>query len=185
MKTHNKTITLFFLSVAFIFPMRVVAEDAHLSDSFPIGSRLAQKEVQQLLELHNKYRADVGVGPVSWSENIALFAQQWADHLASKRCSMEHRPRSGTWKQEYGENLFIGTAGHYTVSDAVMAWENEKKDYRGDVITATNYAATGHYTQIVWRNTAQIGCASVVCNDNIILVCNYYPPGNFLGQKPF
>lgn len=156
-----------------------------LNDSFAIGSRLTPQQVQQLLVLHNTYRADVGVGPVVWSEKIAIYAQQWADHLASTHCSMEHRPRSGTWTQEYGENLFMGTAGYYDVSDAVTAWDSEKKDHHGDIITAANYSATGHYTQIVWRNTRQIGCASAVCNDNIIIVCNYDPQGNFLGQKPF
>ncbi|MBC8317543.1 MAG: hypothetical protein H8E41_06520 [Desulfobulbaceae bacterium] len=185
MKTRNKTIILFPLVAALISPIHVIAEDSAQSSSFSAGSRLEQHEAQQALMLHNQYRADVGVGPVAWSDKIALYAQEWADNLAATQCSMEHRPRSGKWKQEYGENLFMGTAGYYGISDAVTAWESEKKDYQGDVITAANYAATGHYTQIVWQNTRQIGCATALCNNNIIIVCNYDPPGNFLGQKPF
>jgi len=73
----------------------------------PIGSRLTAEEMGKLLTLHNKARADVGVGPLAWSKNLAVYAQSWADHLASTSCRMEHRPRSGQWKQKHGENLLI------------------------------------------------------------------------------
>ena len=64
------------------------------------NSRLKAEEVQTLLDMHNQVRADVGVKPVVWSEKLALYAQEWADHLASTQCQMEHRPRSGKWKQQ-------------------------------------------------------------------------------------
>jgi uncharacterized protein YkwD len=89
----------------------------------PIGSRLTAEEMRKLLSLHNKARGCVGVGPLIWSKNMALYAQSWADHLASTGCTLEHRPYSGRWKQEHGENLFIGTVGYYGAADAVRAWE--------------------------------------------------------------
>ena len=151
----------------------------------PIGSRLTAEEMGKLITLHNKARADVGVKPLAWSKNLAVYAQSWADHLASTSCRMEHRPRSGQWKQEHGENLLIGTVGHHGVVDAVRAWEGEKSMYCGGALNSSNWYPSGHYTQMVWKNTRQIGCAKVVCRGNVIVVCNYDPPGNVLGQKPY
>ena len=150
----------------------------------PVGSRLTAQEVRQVLTAHNKIRAEVDVGPLAWSEKLAIYAQEWADHLASTSRRMEHRPRSGTWKQEHGENLFMGTAGYYGVADAVSTWGREKSAYHGKPIDMSTLYTYGHYTQLVWKNTKKIGCAKVECGGNVIIVCNYDPPGNVLGQKP-
>ena len=159
--------------------------DTTIIDRSSIGSNLSLEEVQQLLRLHNKVRGDVGVGPVTWSKKLAIYAQEWANHLASTNCKLKHRPNSGKWKQEYGENLFMGAGGYYGVADAVKAWESEKKYYRGQTLNPSNWYDSGHYTQMVWKNSKEIGCAKVECNGNIIVVCNYDPPGNILGQKPY
>jgi pathogenesis-related protein 1 len=151
----------------------------------PTGSRLTAEEMGKLITLHNKARADVGAGPLVWSKNLAVYAQSWADHLASTSCSMEHRPRSGRWKQEHGENLLIGKVGYHGVVDAVRAWESEKSVYHGAALNSSNWYPSGHYTQMVWKNTRHIGCAQAECRGNVIVVCNYDPPGNILGQKPY
>ena len=149
-----------------------------------VSSRLTAHEVRLLLKAHNTVRAGVGAPELVWSDKLALYAQEWAEHLASTRRRMEHRPHSGKWKQEHGENLFMGTAGYYGVSDAVAAWEREKSAYRGEAIDMSNFYSYGHYTQLIWRNTRSIGCAKVECEGNVIVVCNYDPPGNILGQRP-
>lgn len=156
-----------------------------IRSSMSIGSTLTVQEVQQLIRLHNKARANVGVSPVVWSRKLAIYAQKWADNLASIDCDLIHRPRSGKWKQDYGENLFMGTSSYYGVADAVRSWESEKIYYHGENLNSSNYHDSGHYTQIVWKNTEQIGCAKAECNGNLIVVCNYNPPGNVLGQKPY
>ncbi len=151
----------------------------------PVGSRLSPQEVRQVLTSHNEARAKVGLGPLLWSDRLATYAQEWANHLASTSRRMEHRPHSGEWKQEHGENLFMGTAGYYGVADAVAMWERERSVYDGGPICESNVHACGHYTQLVLRTTKRVGCAKVQCAGNVIVVCNYDPPGNFLGQKPY
>jgi pathogenesis-related protein 1 len=150
-----------------------------------LGSRLTTTEVRQVLTAHNRARTGVGANPLVWSEELALYAQEWADHLASTSRRIEHRPRSGEWKQEHGENLFMGTAGHYGVADAVAAWNVEKSAYHGKPIEMSTLSAHGHYTQLVWKSTKRVGCAKVECGGNVIIVCNYDPPGNILGQRPY
>jgi pathogenesis-related protein 1 len=164
-------------------PKGSVSEAAEMKGG-SVGSRLTAAEVRQALAAHNKARLEVGATPLAWSKELAIYAQEWADYLASTSRRMEHRPRSGKWKQEYGENIFMGPAGHYGLTDAVAMWHGEKSAYHGQPIDMSTLYAYGHYTQLVWKNTKRVGCAKAACGSNEIMVCNYDPPGNILGQIP-
>ena len=144
------------------------------------GSKMSGKDIQAITAYHDKVRADVGVGPIKWSPALAAYAQEWADHLAATDCRMVHHTEG-----KYGENLFQGTAGHFTAVDAAKAWEAEKKDYHGGVLTQSNWHPAGHYTQMVWRDTNALGCGEAICNKTLIVSCNYDPPGNYLGRRPY
>lgn len=143
-------------------------------------TRMKAADQRALLQHHNKVRADVRLGPLRWDDGLAAFAQQWADHLATTTCRMKHRQPN-----DYGENLFIGTAGHYSALDASKAWASEKKDYDGGVIKENDAKPVGHYTQMVWRSTQRVGCGEAICNGMLLVACNYDPPGNWLGEKPY
>jgi pathogenesis-related protein 1 len=81
--------------------------------------------------------------------------------------------------------LFTGTAGFFTVDKGVQAWLDEKKFYNGEPIGGANFSQVGHYTQAVWKGTTEVGGAKVICNGMMILVFNYDPPGNMIGEKPY
>ena len=142
-------------------------------------------DIEIVVTEHNRVRADRGVGELEWSPVLGKFAQSWADHLAATTCEMRHRPLQGKWEQQYGENLFIGTAGFYSVREAILTWESEKADYRYGTFTGRSRKPIGHYTQIIWSNSTQVGCGQALCKDNLIVACNYDPPGNYIGQKPY
>ena len=144
------------------------------------GSAMSPAHAREIFGYHNKVRRDVGVEPLKWSRSLARFAQQWADELARTSCRMKHR--SG---HRFGENLFIGTAGHFRALHAAKAWEGEKPLYKGGVLTRTNWKPAGHYTQMVWRDTRRLGCGEAECNGMLLVVCNYDPPGNYIGQSPY
>lgn len=140
---------------------------------------------QQILDAHNRYRKDVGVPPLTWSDALARDAQTWANHLAAiGGNSLVHDDRS-----DEGENLWMGTAGTFSINDMVNAWGAEKKQFRQgifpDVSTTGNWSDVGHYTQMIWGATTQVGCAKTTAGNNDILVCRYSPPGNFMGQPVF
>jgi uncharacterized protein YkwD len=143
--------------------------------------------INDILAAHNKYRSQVGVPPLKWSNKIASSAQTWANKLANMG-KMQHstsQERSG-----YGENLWMGTAGAFSFTQMVDGWGSEKKYFIPNkafpnVSKTGNWADVGHYTQIIWKNTTEVGCALTQGGGNNYLVCQYNPPGNFQGQKPY
>ncbi|KAF5354800.1 hypothetical protein D9756_005544 [Leucocoprinus leucothites] len=131
------------------------------------------------LNLHNTNRAHYGAGPLSYDNNLASGAASYA-----AQCHWGH---SGG---NYGENLWSLSTSGGTIQAAVQSWMNEASQY--DYNNPGFSAATGHFTQVVWKATTTLGCASHVCNTGspfgsgewTYIVCRYTPPGNFLGQFP-
>lgn len=136
--------------------------------------------VQEILDAHNRYRAEVGVPPLQWSDSLAASAQQWADHLAATG-AFEH--------SRSGENLAQGSTGGFSVTQLVDMWGSEKQYFIygtfPDVSSSGNWFDVGHYTQVVWRNTTEVGCGLASGNGNDVLVCHYNPAGNVIGQVVF
>lgn len=146
------------------------------------------KRVQSLLNHHNAKRRDVGVQPLIWSNVLAAYAQEWANYLAQKnKCIIKHRPEKMRKGKEYGENIYW--ASSYD-DDGLLAasesWYSEIKLYDKKPISFSNVNAVGHYTQMVWHSTTQIGVGMAVCPSGaIIVVANYFEAGNMMGEKPY
>ncbi len=152
-----------------------------------------------ITRLHNEARARVGanpaIPPLSWSPEIAQVAQAYADKLAADCTKFEHSKRED--RNYWGENLawyqgFGAPVG--SASATVKMWEDEKACYTYSKIGAAGECsagceACGHYTQVVWRNTTQVGCGAADCASGkyrgTFWVCNYNPPGNYGGQYPY
>lgn len=150
------------------------------------GSSVSKKEAEEALAYHNKARRDVGVGALSWSVELSQYAQEWADYLARNNCTFEHRSTLGKNSKNYGENLFWGNGTVYTSLDASKSWYNEIKDFKNVPLNSSNWRIAGHYTQMVWKNTKEVGMGVARCsNGSYIIVANYNPPGNYLGQKAY
>lgn len=134
-----------------------------------------------IVAAHNVWRKKVGVPNLTWSSTLATVAQKWANTLKSTNgCAMKHSGNAN-----YGENLYWASGFTPTTQQVVDAWGNEVKDYT----YATNKCATGkvcgHYTQVVWKDTTKVGCGKATCGAAQVWVCNYDPPGNWVGQKPY
>jgi pathogenesis-related protein 1 len=112
-----------------------------------------------------------------WSDELASRAQDWAQTLLAKN-QFVHRPKS-----PYGENLFEIPGAQASSAEVVGAWVAESKnyDYRSNGCRGT----CGHYTQIVWRATTELGCAFARGIRREVWVCEYSPPGNWVGKRPY
>jgi uncharacterized protein YkwD len=129
---------------------------------------------QRFVDAHNKVRAKHCAAPLAWSDPLAAVAQKWADTLRDRGCALGH---SGG---KYGENLAVGSQGLLDPEATVAMWYDEVKLYRFP--DGGFSMKTGHFTQVVWRGTARVGCGHATCNDNDVWVCNYDPAGNWDGQ---
>ncbi len=128
----------------------------------------------QFIAEHNRVRAKHCAAPLTWSPKLATVAQQWANSLRDTGCKFGH---SGG---QYGENLAAGTTGALPPSAVVAMWYDEVKGYS---FQQPGFSMqTGHFTQVVWRSTSQVGCGMSQCNGNDIWVCEYDSPGNWEGQ---
>jgi uncharacterized protein YkwD len=136
--------------------------------------------INSILAVHNSERAAVGVPPLVWSDSLAASAQTWAEHLATSPEMVHSGP---------GENI----AGFFTdptePRGGTSLWVAEKQNWHGGVLTEENWYPTGHYTQMVWRNTQEVGCGTAPPGAGgptwSTLVCQYNPPGNYIGQAPY
>jgi uncharacterized protein YkwD len=132
---------------------------------------------RQILAAHNAIRSPLGLPPLQWSATLARFAREWAGTLLARR-QFAHRPHS-----PYGENLFEIQGAAASPREVVESWGSEARDY--DYRSNRCRGQCGHYTQIVWRSTRSVGCAVARRADVEIWVCNYDPPGNFVGRRPY
>jgi uncharacterized protein YkwD len=136
----------------------------------------APPAAREIVERHNQARARHCAPPLVWSEPVAAVAQAWADQLRDAGCAFEH-----SRDRRYGENLFFyGPSGPTTGVAAVDEWYGEVAAY--DFGAPGFSMDTGHFTQVVWRATRELGCGTVSCQGGDLWVCNYHPPGNVLTQ---
>ncbi|HVV81651.1 MAG TPA: CAP family protein, partial [Kofleriaceae bacterium] len=139
----------------------------------PAAASTGDSMADQLLAEHNRVRARHCAPPLAWSPRLAKIAQAWADHLRTHGCGFEHS------QSDLGENLAAGTAGTLDAAGIVGMWADEEHGY--DFARGGFSMETGHFTQVVWRATTEVGCGTATCNGMDLWVCNYDPPGNVDG----
>ncbi|NXG31659.1 PI16 inhibitor, partial [Dromaius novaehollandiae] len=149
---------------------------------------LSDEEKKIIVDGHNKYRSQVSppamdMLKMSWDTELEAFAQAYAE-----KCIWDHNKERG----RRGENLFAMTPT-LDLEFAVEDWNGEEKYYNLTTAMCAPGQMCGHYTQVVWASTHRIGCGVKFCakidgietEDMYLLVCNYYPPGNMKGRKPY
>ncbi|MBL8953364.1 MAG: hypothetical protein JNK82_21500 [Myxococcaceae bacterium] len=145
----------------------------------------------EIVRAHNAVRARAmpepmpALPPMSWHEGAAAVAAAYAE-----QCRFVHNPNLGN---AYGENLYAAYGDSPTATEVVESWASEVRNY--DLANNTCAGVCGHYTQIVWRTSVGVGCASKVCDTNspfganrspwVLWVCDYAPPGNQVGRRPY
>jgi pathogenesis-related protein 1 len=147
-----------------------------------------------ILSIHNRERSKVGVPALSWSNSLAADAKSWADHIVTLGLRPPQKAPHAPFDMNnpQGENLAWGSKGWFNATIGAQTWADEKSDYvKGTPIPPYNPnqeqegPVTGHYTQMVWKDTTQIGCGMASDAGQDYLVCRYSPPGNWEEQVPY
>jgi len=140
----------------------------------------------RLLAAHNNERGRLGVPALEWDNSLAADARVWADELAATG-RFEHSPDDPD-RPLQGENLWAGTPRAFSPEAMVGLWRAEKSDYRPGIFPNNSRSGdvekVGHYTQLIWRESRRVGCATAVGRDEEFLVCRYSEAGNVTGQRP-
>lgn len=143
--------------------------------------------VSGITAAHNMVRANVSpaaatpIPDLVWDDALGDVAQAYADG-----CVFEHS------MGKFGENLFA-SSGNTPPAEVVKSWADEVSSY--DYASNGCSGVCGHYTQVVWADSRKLGCGVANCTENSpfgsqfptwqLWVCNYDPPGNFVGKKPY
>ena len=164
-------------------PARVV-EPATSDAPAPRGAELLRSA---MLEGHNRARAEIGVPPLAWDDALTRSARAYAQEMARTGRFAHARQPQGPDRE--GENLWTGTRSAYRYDEMVGHWVAEGRDFVNNPTPA--FSRTGrwrdvsHYTQIIWRGTSRVGCATASNARDDFLVCRYSPPGNVVGQRAY
>ena len=167
-----------------------VPASAEPSASAPIAeiphTQPAASEAERLLAVHNAERVRLGLPALVWNAALANDAGSYAKVLL-QRGALQHA--SAADRKGHGENLWMGTSGVWNADAMVGMFLDERRYFRAaafpDVSLTGNWSDVGHYTQIVWKDTKEVGCAIDSANGMDVLVCRYSPAGNVFGQSPF
>uniref|UniRef100_A0A1Y1KMF7 SCP domain-containing protein n=1 Tax=Photinus pyralis TaxID=7054 RepID=A0A1Y1KMF7_PHOPY len=132
------------------------------------------------LERHNYHRRRHGCADLILNDTISAHAQDWANQISLGE-GLPHRPNN-----PYGENLFAAWASwtDYDITGdvAVNSWYSEIHKYVFGEATPHNFNDVGHFTQLIWKNSKQLGVGKVAKNGKVWVVANYDPPGNYGGE---
>ena len=137
---------------------------------------------ESVLVYLNKIRANHSANPVTWSPNLAVQAQLWADTLTSKN-QFQHSNLG------YGENIAItyntGTFEKSLIA-AIDMWYSEESIYDWKALPVPQLPQGAlHFTQLVWASTTSIGAAISISKSfpkQVCVVMEFDPPGNYIGR---
>lgn len=144
------------------------------SSSAPPRSTASTEFEADILDAHNEKRVLHGVPSLEWNETLVRYAADYANNSFS--CDNVELIHSDG---PYGENLAAGYSGGY---EPVDVWYDEigLYEYNNPGFNET----TGHFTQVVWESTSQVGCARLVCDNEWgqYTICEYSNTrGNIIG----
>lgn len=155
------------------------------------GNSLSETQKLALLQLHNAFRSMVqpsaaNMLKMEWDDDLEGIASDFAS-----KCIVAHNPDRHKAAKKFdwvGENIAwgTGTCGDKDCGDVyegVKRWFTESKSY--DYKSGECSGKCTLYTQMAWWESNKLGCGARKCGDRTILVCNYAPGGNYVGQRPY
>lgn len=156
-----------------------------------VGSQRLTTSQEDVIKEHNlKRNLYFTDSPLSYSIDLEKEAQIYANKLANSG-DFEHDIENNHAKN-YGENLYADSKNRpLTIKEAMPHWFDEEKvlyNYSDGSCQESYYdnglqIKCGHYTQVIWQDTREVGCATAQYKTGnfkggYVYVCKYYKAGN-------
>ncbi|XP_025154100.1 Golgi-associated plant pathogenesis-related protein 1-like [Harpegnathos saltator] len=137
------------------------------------------KFIEDILKVHNQYRAIHSSPPLRIDEKLNERARQLARSLARDAEALRETV-------PYGENVYVG-AGYpdwkTRPEEPVQLWYQESSNYDYEASRPANLADVRNFTQLVWKDSRLIGVGVITGPEcKVYLVCSYEPSGNVDGE---
>jgi uncharacterized protein YkwD len=132
--------------------------------------------VLEATKRHNILRACHNAQPLLPNCEIMKISQDYAETLPYTHSGTKFH---GEWM---GENLFGSWGYNLNGAFPVNDWYNEISNYDFSTGTKKNSGDIGHFTQLVWKNSRDLGIGYYCQSSQCVVVGNYYPGGNIGGQ---
>ena len=129
--------------------------------------------VLEAIKRHNILRACHNAQPMMFNCEILKISQDYAEKMPSGHSGTTFHDK---WM---GENLFWSTGMSLTGDYPVNRWYNEIVDYNFETGASSNGNAVGHFTQVVWKDSNELGIGYYCKERSCCVVGNYFPGGNF------
>ncbi|XP_069791713.1 GLI pathogenesis-related 2 isoform X2 [Narcine bancroftii] len=148
------------------------------SKQVPVSGEDSGNFAIQLLNSANKCRVSHGVPPLTLSSQISKNAEKWAKNLVTSR-TLQHSDTT------YGENIWCQQGSQQVTGQQVVdSWYNEIKDY--DFSSPGFQKTCGHFTQLVWRDSKELGVGLASDGKGLmVVVAQFDPAGNITNPGYF
>jgi len=135
----------------------------------------------ECIQAHNEYRKKHGIKKLEKNKKLTKTAKEWAKQLA-KDDKMSHRKDNSD-----GENIYCKWSSNpkhkVKGAEAVDSWYSEIKDHDFAKEPSPGVLKSGHFSQVVWFSSKQVGVGKARSKSGrVYVVANYSPAGNFLGD---
>ena len=127
----------------------------------------------EAVNTHNLLRACHNAQPLLPNCEIMKISQDYAETMPSGH---SHTPFHGKWM---GENLFWSTNMKLNGVYPIKRWYDEISSYDFKTHSSPTGGVTGHFTQVVWKDSSEVGIGYYCEGARCCVVGNYFPGGNY------
>ncbi|KAJ5752834.1 hypothetical protein N7520_009751 [Penicillium odoratum] len=125
---------------------------------------------EKVLYSHNIHRGNHSAPNLNWDQRLSNAAHDWAI-----QCQFHHN--TGMLPGRYDQNL-AGSSPNASMSQHISDyWYNGEMrnfdSHYGQSNPGEDFGGYGHFTQLVWKDTRSVGCATIDCRGSSL--------GNYLG----
>ncbi|KAI5240763.1 hypothetical protein E4T43_05846 [Aureobasidium subglaciale] len=145
---------------------------------------------QRVVDHHNVHRSNHSAPALAWDAALASTAAKIA-----ATCVYAHSMNVDGGG--YGQNIAAGVEANNVSAVITELFYNGEVGYYTNLYgqanpDMSNFEKWGHFSQLVWKGTTKVGCATQYCSGGLanvgqyvsphFTVCNYGSPGNYAGE---